>query len=60
MKKPHSFSLDVELTMLLKRYNFINWSQVVTAHLRKHIEKYGTELEKLFETHKKMEEERGS
>jgi len=55
MKKPHSFSLDIELIMLLRRYHFINWSKVVTSHLRGHMETYGTELEELLKRHEKME-----
>ena len=54
-KVSHSFSLDIELVMLLKRYHFINWSKVVTAHMRGHMETYGTELEELLKAHKKME-----
>lgn len=57
-KIPHSFSIDGELKVLVQRYYFINWSQIVNLHLKKHIQKYKEELEELLILHDKINEER--
>lgn len=55
-KKIHSFSLDVELTELLKMYPFVNWSEVVNDYFHVIMDNAGTDLEKLRVGHEKIQE----
>jgi len=55
MKKPYSISLDEDLILSLKRYDFINWSKVINTYLKKHMTKYRKELEELLNAYIKME-----
>ena len=56
MKKPYSLSLDEDVILSIKKYSFINWSQVVNTYLKKHLKKYRIELEELSNYQIKMEE----
>ena len=55
MKKPYSLSLDEEIILSIKKYSFINWSQVINTYLKKHLKKYRPELEELLNAYIKME-----
>jgi len=55
MKKPYSLSLDEEVILSIKKYTFINWSQIINTYLKKHLKKFRPELEELLKAHIKME-----
>jgi len=55
MKKPYSLSLDEEVILSIKKYTFINWSQIINTYLKKHLNKFRPELEELLKAHIKME-----
>lgn len=44
MKVPYSFSIEKEITLLIKKYGFINWSKIVNKTLKTYLETYKKEL----------------
>ena len=44
MKVPYSFSIEEQVTLLMKKYGFVNWSKIVNKTLEYYLETYKKEL----------------